>query len=161
MKKFIWMGFLLISFWMLLTFTLDTFSFIVGLIAVSFVMWFNRDLLLNENESNIYTLKGVMHLTKFLLILLKEIVVANIQVAKIVLNPKMPIQPSFFKYPVKLNKPLNQVIFANAITLTPGTLTIDIKEDYFIIHALTENAKNGLFESDLEKAANRLEDKND
>lgn len=158
MKKIIWMGILLFGFWMLLTFTLDVFSFFIGLIVVCFVLWFNRDLLLNESETDLYSYKGFVQLVKFFIVLLKEIVVANIQVVKIVLDPKMPIQPSFFKYPIKLRKPLNQVIYANGITLTPGTLTIDVQDDYFIIHALTDSAKNGLFNSDLENAANQLED---
>lgn len=158
MKKFIWMGILLFGFWMLLTYTFDMFSFFIGLIVVSFVLWFNRDLLLIESETDLYSFKGIIRLIRFFMVLLKEIVVANIQVAKIVLDPRMPIQPSFFKYPIKLKKPLNQVIYANGITLTPGTLTIDVQEDYFIIHALTDSAKNGLNGSDLEKAANQLED---
>lgn len=158
MKKFIWIGILLFGFWMLLTYTTDVFSFFIGLIVVGFVLWFNRDLLLIETETDLYTFRGIIRLIRFFIVLLREIVIANIQVAKIVLNPKMPIQPSFFKYPIKLKKPLNQVIYANGITLTPGTLTIDVQEDYFIIHALTDSAKNGLFDSDLEKAANQLED---
>lgn len=161
MKKFFSIGLLLFGFWLLLTYTFDLFSIIVGIVVVLMVLWYNKDLIINEHESNLYSIKMVFRLIKFLLVLIKEIIVANIQVAKIVLNPKMPIQASFFQYPVQLKKPMNQVIYANAITLTPGTLTIDIKEDYFVIHALTDSARDGLYGSDLERAANQLEDNHD
>lgn len=161
MKKIFWIGLLLFSFWLLLTYTFDLFSIIVGIVVILMVLWFNKDLIINENESDLYSIKAVYRLIKFLFVLIKEIIIANIQVAKIVLDPKMPIQASFFHYPIQLKKPMNQVIYANAITLTPGTLTVDTKDDYFVIHALTDSAKDGLFGSALEKAANQLEDNHD
>lgn len=161
MKKIFWIGLLLFSFWLLLTYTFDLFSIIVGFVVVLMVLWFNRSLLINEHESDLYSVKSSFQLIKFLFVLVKEIIIANIQVAKIVLDPKMPIQASFFHYPIKLKKPMNQVIYANAITLTPGTLTVDTKDDYFVIHALTDSARDGLYGSDFEKAANQLEDNHD
>lgn len=158
MKKIFWIGLLLFSFWLLLTVTYNVISLMIGIGVVLIVLWFNRDLLINEHESDFYSIKSIIRLIQFLFVLVKEIIIANIQVAKIVLDQKMPIQSSFFHYPIQLKKPMNQVIYANAITLTPGTLTVDTKDDYFIIHALTDDAKNGLSGSALEKAANRLED---
>lgn len=158
MNKLFWTGLILFIFWLFLTFTLDLISFVVGVVVVLGVLWFNRDLIIEPSEADFYSLKGVYKLIRFSIVLIKEIIIANIQVAKIVLDPKMPIQPSFFEYPIKLKKPMNQVIYANAITLTPGTLTVDVKDDVFIIHALTNDARFGLPNSSLEKAAYTLED---
>jgi len=161
MNNFLWTGLTLFLFWLFLTFTLDLISFVVGIIVVVGVLWFNRDLMIDSSEADFYSLKGAYKLIRFFIILIKEIIIANIQVAKIVLDPKMPIQPSFFEYPMKLKKSMNQVIYANAITLTPGTLTVDMNEDVFIIHALTDDARLGLPNSTLEKAAYTLEDLHD
>ena len=62
----------------------------------------------------------------------------DISVAKVVLSPKMPIKPHFIKIPLKPKKDFNKMLYANVINLTPGTLTIDITEDSYIIHALNE-----------------------
>jgi multicomponent Na+:H+ antiporter subunit E len=159
--KYVLFGALLYAFWLFLTVSLELASLSAGLVVVLFVLWFNRALLIEAHESSFFHWRGVFNFFVFVLVLLKEIVVANIQVAKIVLNPKMPIQPTFFYYPVKLKKAMNKVIYANAITLTPGTLTIDVEEDGFIIHALTDDAREGLPGSALEKYANTLEDGHD
>lgn len=161
MKKSLVMAGMLFAFWLFLTFSLDVASILAGLVVVLAVLWFNRKLILTEAEMDFYTLAGIGRFLRFLGVLIYEIILANLQVAKIVLDPKMPIQPSFFHYPMKLKKPMHQVLYANAITLTPGTLTVDVIADGFIIHALTDEAKAGLPGSRLERFAHRLEDPRD
>jgi multicomponent Na+:H+ antiporter subunit E len=161
MKKYVGYGVFLFGFWMVLTWTLDWVSFIAGVLAIWGVLRFNRATLLTDDASNPSIVHRWVRLLQFLIVLLKEIVIANIQVAKIVLDPKMPIQPSFFSYPLTLKRTANQVLYANAITLTPGTLTVDMSDDALLIHALTDAAKLGLPGSDLEKSALLLEDLHD
>jgi multicomponent Na+:H+ antiporter subunit E len=161
MKKYVEISVFLFGFWLILTWTLDWVSFFAGLVAVWGVVRFNRTLLKGDSTPSQPVTKRWIRRISFGFVLIKEIVVANIQVAKIVLDPKMPIQPSFFIYPLKLKEPVNQVLYANAITLTPGTLSVDLLEDALLIHALTEAAKEGLSGSDLEKAALALEDLHD
>ena len=91
--------------------------------------------------------------------LIIEIIKANIDVAKIVLSKEMNIQPQFFKVPLQLKKDLNKVIYANAITLTPGTLSVDMGDDYILIHALTQAAAQGVEGSILEKGVLELEER--
>ena len=146
---------------MVLTWTLDWVSLIAGVLAIWGVLRFNRATLPSDDSPHRSLVHRWVRLVQFLGVLLKEIVVANIQVAKIVLDPKMPIQPSFFDYPLTLKRTANQVLYANAITLTPGTLTVDMSKDTLLIHALTDAAKLGLPGSDLEKSAHLLEDLHD
>ncbi|MEO9782076.1 MAG: Na+/H+ antiporter subunit E [Sedimentitalea sp.] len=68
--------------------------------------------------------------------LLVEIAKANWAVTKIVLSPKMPITQHLFSVPYTQNSDVGQVIFANSITLTPGTLTVETDLGYFLVHAL-------------------------
>lgn len=59
---------------------------------------------------------------------------SNIQMAKIVLSPKMDIKPGFVKIHTDLKSDLSRFILANSITLTPGTVTMDLQDDTLLIH---------------------------
>jgi len=66
-----------------------------------------------------------------------EMIKANIHVAGLVLNPKMPIKPGIVKIKTNLKSPVARVWLANSITLTPGTLSLDIEGEYLYIHWIT------------------------
>lgn len=70
--------------------------------------------------------------------LLGQIILSNIAVAKIILSPRLNIQPHFVDVSTKQKTILGEVIFANSITLTPGTISVDtIEKDHIKVHALT------------------------
>ena len=69
-----------------------------------------------------------------------QIVKSNIQIAKIILNPFLPIQPHFISIPLEQKSQIGKVIFANSITLTPGTVSVETRGDRLIIHALTQKS---------------------
>jgi len=66
-----------------------------------------------------------------------EIFKANIYVVKTSLRPELDIQPTMVRVPVSVKSDIARATFANSITLTPGTVTVDVEEDAFIVHALT------------------------
>lgn len=76
--------------------------------------------------------------------LLVEIVKANIHVALIVLNPRLPISPAFLQYCPSLRTDWARVLMGNSITLTPGTLTVELEDGRFLIHTLTRDAARSL-----------------
>jgi multicomponent Na+:H+ antiporter subunit E len=88
--------------------------------------------------------------------LLKEIVLAALGVAKIVLSPRMPVDPSILRFHADLPNAGSQVILANSITLTPGTITIDIEGGEFLVHALTDAASSSLTEGIMPERVARL-----
>ena len=69
--------------------------------------------------------------------LLKEILVANVAVAKIILSPNMKISPRMVVFHGTQQTDLGRVLYANSITLTPGTITTGVEGQDFQIHALT------------------------
>ena len=81
-----------------------------------------------------------LHVTgRFLLYLpwlMKEIFVANLEVAKVILDPKLPISPRMVVFHGSQQTDLGRVIYANSITLTPGTITTGVEGQDFQIHAL-------------------------
>ncbi|MDD3461416.1 Na+/H+ antiporter subunit E [Mesotoga sp.] len=76
----------------------------------------------------------------FVPIFIMEMVKANIDVAKRVLNPSLPINPSMVEVKTDLKGEISKLILANSITLTPGTLTVDIGEDRLLVHWIDKKA---------------------
>ncbi|WP_256298981.1 monovalent cation/H+ antiporter subunit E [Haloarchaeobius salinus] len=83
--------------------------------------------------------------------LLWEIAKANVQLARIVLHPKLPIEPELVEYEVAVWSDLAVATLANSITLTPGTLTVSVTKNDLVIHSLTESDREGLFAGTLER----------
>ena len=157
-KNIIIMFFLLLFFWSIIDGKLTVESIILGSSASILIIYLNKDILFTSSDGGPVTIRFLWHFTALIAILIVEIVKSNINVAKIVLNPKMPIEPSFIRVPVRFKKDFNKVLYGNVVTLTPGTLTVDIDEDEYIIHALTKDAAEGLHGSELEKHVLLLEE---
>lgn len=82
-----------------------------------------------------------IHLNYFKLItyfgwLMVEIAKSNWAVTKLILAPKMKLRQNMFEVPYVQKSDLGQTIFANSITLTPGTITVEVEPDHFLVHAL-------------------------
>jgi multicomponent Na+:H+ antiporter subunit E len=76
--------------------------------------------------------------------LLWEIAVSGVQVAYVVLHPRMPIAPTLLRVRCQLPHTLARLTLANSITLTPGTVTLDVDGDEFLVHALTPASARGI-----------------
>lgn len=76
--------------------------------------------------------------------LMWEILKSTIDVVKIILHPKLPISPRVFHLKAEQKTSVGVNVFANSITLTPGTFTVKIKDDDLLIHALTEDGAKSL-----------------
>ena len=89
--------------------------------------------------------------------LLKEIVIANIDVAKAIVRSPMAIEPTVFTVTGSQQSELGRVIYANSITLTPGTVTIDLVDDKLTVHALTRAGLEGVESGEMDRRIARLE----
>ncbi len=76
----------------------------------------------------------IKYVILFLPLFIWKLIQANIQMARIVLSPSLPIQPGFVVIQTDLKKDIAKLSLANAITLTPGTLSIDVNDDELLIH---------------------------
>ncbi len=113
-------------------------SLVLGVVLAAAISWYNRDLTDSLIQDKWYfSGKKVMMLLLYTASLLWQIVLANIDLARIVLNPRLPIQPGVVRFNPGLKTDLSKTLLANSITLTPGTLAIDIEEDEFTVHFLT------------------------
>lgn len=80
-----------------------------------------------------------------------EIVKANIDVAKVILSPKLPISPVMFKTKANQKRELGQVIYANSITLTPGTVTVNLEDGILEVHALTIQGAKDVLNGEMDR----------
>jgi multicomponent Na+:H+ antiporter subunit E len=87
-----------------------------------------------------------------------EIVKANFDVALAIVRPAMPIEPRLLHIKAGQKDDLGRVIYANSITLTPGTVTIATEGSAFTIHALTRGAAEGLESGDMDRRVTAMED---
>jgi len=91
--------------------------------------------------------------------LLWEILKSNLHVARVILDPRLPIQPSLIRVESTQRSDLGRVVFANSITLTPGTLTLDLRDGVILVHALTADTAEGLQSGDMDRRVTALESK--
>ena len=85
---------------------------------------------------------------------LYQIIISNFYLAKLVFSPISHLNPHFVPYPTKLTNGLALVTFANSITLTPGTITIELKDNTFYVHAIDSKVADDLLTGEME---NRIE----
>ena len=88
--------------------------------------------------------------------LLYEIVIANIQVTYAILRPRLSISPRLVVFDTSLKTEPAQVVLANSITLTPGTVTVDVNNGRFLVHALSVNFAEGLEEGAMQDRVARI-----
>jgi multicomponent Na+:H+ antiporter subunit E len=149
---------ILLAFWIVLTGTFDPATVLIGAGASALVVWFNADSLFQKDEVAKRSFKTVGRMLRVMAVVLFEVVKSNIHVAKIVLSKKMPIDPGFDKVRNPLKRAWNQTLYANAITLTPGTLTVDMDKDHILVHGLVKSEIGGMEDSKMERVFRALEE---
>lgn len=135
---------ILFGFWIALTGRFDVQTVIAGLCCALLVAWLTAAGSPGRSEIPVRNLAGLMLVPKYVFYFILELVQANIEVATLVLHPDLPIAPQVVRFKTPLKQPLSKVLLANSITLTPGTLTLDIDGQDFIVHALTDRAASNV-----------------
>ena len=129
---------LLMAFWLLISASVDWQHILVGAIFSSILTVFWSNLTISEKFKTEFTAKQFFLFIKYMILLVIEIISANITVAMIVLNPKMPISPGIVIMRCDLERSLLRVLYVNSITLCPGTITVELEGNLLIVHAFTK-----------------------
>jgi multicomponent Na+:H+ antiporter subunit E len=147
----------LVLFWMLLSGNTSVLLLTLGLASIVLVTWLVSRMDRNDNAPirMLFSLKFFSYLAW----LFWQVIVTNIDVARRIWNPSLPINPSSRKIKVSIKDPLIKTIYANSITLTPGTVTTEVGEDYFIVHALNAKDLDELEDGEMQKRLSFLEEK--
>jgi multicomponent Na+:H+ antiporter subunit E len=149
------LGAVLYCLWLLLSGYFQALLLSLGGVSVIAVVWIAHRMDVIDHEGH------PIHLTARAILywpwLIGEIVKANIDIARVIVRGKMPISPSVIEVKATQGTELGQVIFANSITLTPGTVTIAVDRDIVSVHALTRESADGLLTGDMDRRVTAME----
>jgi multicomponent Na+:H+ antiporter subunit E len=140
---------ILFAFWLLLSGHYDLFHLSLGLICSLLVAFLSHDLLI-ENISGPKRIRKTRRFISYVLWLIYQIVLANLHVAYLILNPKA-IDPRIVRFKTRLKSQFSMVTLGNSITLTPGTITMDIIDGEFHVHALSKKVADDLLSGEMER----------
>jgi multicomponent Na+:H+ antiporter subunit E len=126
---------MLFVIWIVLTNSLEISNIILGVILSSSI----SILYINMFKHKEFEFINPMWLSIYIFILIKNIIKANIYLTRILARKELNLTPAIVAVPTKLTSDWKKLLLANSITLTPGTLTLDIKDDILFIHIIEYN----------------------
>jgi len=142
--------------WFALTDIKDYQEAMIG-IAISLLISFLAGHFLIKNVASQHPVKRTIHFLFYIVKFMWEMIKANLEVAYLVIHPMLPIKPGIVKIKTKLTKDSAITVLSNSITLTPGTLTIDINEQNKELYIHWINVKTQNIDEATEEIGNRFE----
>mgnify|MGYP003303334274 CR=1 FL=1 len=138
--------------------TLEVFLF--GAVICAWLYWFISKYMGYSYKRELQLVKNLPLYLKYAFVLLWEIFKANVDVLRIILSPKMEIEPAIVTFHTDLESEVSQVVLANSITLTPGTFTAGLEDGDYVVAALDKSKfGEGLNDSVFADQLRRLEGK--
>ena len=146
----------LFAFWMVLSGRTETKFVVYGILTAVVTTWVTYPLLLvpNKDGSKKYYVFGfsIPKMIMYFFCLMWQLVLANIDVLLATTGQELNIDPKVVRFRFRADNPMASVILANSITLTPGTVTMNVTDDgVYEIHALTVGAAAGVLDGGMQK----------
>jgi len=145
----------LFAFWLVLSGYFTAFLLSMGVLSALVVTGFGHRMEVVDHEGH------PIHLTPSAFTywpwLFKEIVLSAWDVCKIIVNPKLPISPTLLRVKASQKSPVGQVVYANSITLTPGTISVAVERDEILVHALTREGAEALANGNMDRRVSAFE----
>lgn len=132
---------ILLVFWILMSNSLALQSLLAGLVISLVIALVLSARLRVFSELNLSP-KALAYTIVYGFVFLKELILSNLDVALRVISPRLPINPGIVEAKTSLKSPMARMILANSITLTPGTFTVEMKEDTLFIHCIDIKSEN-------------------
>ncbi len=143
-------------FWILLS---GEFTFILltsGVVASLIVAYLSHDIFIGKPDLKTETGR-VLKFIVYVPWLLWEIILANFEIAYLVLSPKPLVDPQLVRFKPDLKTDLGIVTLAHSITLTPGTVTVEANEKEFVIHAIWQKSAEGIIDGEMQQKVKKIE----
>lgn len=142
-------------FWILMSGFFTPFLLAAGAGAALLVAWLAHRMDVIDHEGHPFHL-GLSALTYWPW-LVKEILKSAVGVSRIILDPRLPASPTVVRFRPRQQTVVGLVTHANSITLTPGTLSVKVGQDEFVVHGLTRESATGAVDSDMDRRVERFE----
>lgn len=126
----------------------------LGVISCLLCVWLTARM--DRSAGDLYRIR-LWRLAIYLPWLIKEIASSNWDVIKSILSPSVRVDPALVRLTASQQCDMGRVIYGNSITLTPGTLTLDMDKDQILVHALTHRGARNLARGEMDARVTRLE----
>ena len=146
----------LFIFWALLSGYFEPFLLAAGAGSAIAVVWLAHRMNVIDREGHPILLG--LRAPTYWPWLMKEIVKSAWDVSRIILHPRLPVSPTMVRVRPSQKTIVGVVTYANSITLTPGTISVDVRSEEIVVHALTRAGAAGLLEGDMDRRVTRFED---
>lgn len=139
-------------------FTLEIAAF--GIVIAGAMYWFICKFLDYSPKSDLVLCKRLFLLLHYGFVLVVEIIKANGAVFRMIYSAKYRLEPAVVHFKTDLHSTFARVLLANSITLTPGTITVSLKDDEYVVHCLDKELAQGIDSSIFVKLLERIENVN-
>jgi multicomponent Na+:H+ antiporter subunit E len=146
----------LFGFWLVLSGFYTPFFVVMGLLTAIGVVWLARRMAVLDAEGHPVHL-GARALFSYWPWLVLEIVKSGWDVTRVILDPRLPISPTLVRFAPTQKGDVGLATHANSITLTPGTLSIEVGHREFLVHAVTESGAEGIRSGEMDRRVTRFE----
>ena len=140
--------------WLLLSGHYSALILSFGAVSLLIVIWFMWRM--DRVDESLGVLPMRPRMLYYLLWLMWQVVLSNIDLVRRIWDPALPIRPTWQRLDIKVTSSLAKTLYANSITLTPGTLTTDVREDHFMVHSLSPDGIDELRKGEMERKIQRL-----
>ena len=128
-----------------------------GLAIAGLIYLFSCKFLDFSVKKDIMLIKKLGYFFEYVGVLIVEIIKANVLTMKLVVSGRYDIDPVLVSFDVHFDSEIAKVLYANSITLTPGTITAEISGDTYTVHALDETFVDGIDEGKIVDILHRME----
>ncbi len=151
------MYFILFGFWVLLNGRWDAEIALVGAIVCAALYAFMMAFMGYSPRKEWQLAKRLPRIFGYFLYLVREIFLSSWQTIRLIWSPDKEIEPRVTSFRTRLRTDAGKVVLANSITMTPGTITVDVQDDLFLIHCLDESFDMGAEGFEMENRIARVE----
>ncbi|MGI9264958.1 MAG: Na+/H+ antiporter subunit E [Gammaproteobacteria bacterium] len=144
----------LAAFWLLFSGHYDAKMLSMGGLSVVLTTWLARRMGVLDDDG--HSIPLAISAFAYFPWLMWEIVKSNVDVARLILSPSRRVRPSVFTVTATQTSDVFRVIYANSITLTPGTLTMNVEGDQFEVHAIEEGFEEELRTNRMDRRVTRM-----
>ena len=138
---------LYLAVWLILNGKVTPEILIFGIVISAVLFWFTCRYLDYSFRKELLLFHLAPLFIRYLWVLVKEIVKANVSVLKIIFSPELQPEPEFVYFDTDFSTGMAKMLLANSITLTPGTITVSVEGDRFCVHCLDQELAEGVEDS--------------
>jgi multicomponent Na+:H+ antiporter subunit E len=149
------LGLMLAALWLLLSGLFKPLLMVLMTVAVLLTLLLTNRM--NILDAASHPVSAALRYLPYWPWLIVEIIKSSLDVSRRVLSPKMPVSPTVFEVRSSQQTAVGRAVLANSITLTPGTVTMDVEGSRLRVHALSREAVDHLLEGEMDRRVTRAE----